>query len=140
MWATRAWWLLDAFGFEGDVSVLDGGLDAWTAAGGDVASGPAAPRAPARLPSRPARPGAFVGQDVVLGAVDSGDMKLVDSLKPAAFAGIKKSRYGRPGHIPTAVNVPYESLLEGGRFKSTTDIRDIVEAAGLGGDAPVLAY
>ena len=64
----------------------------------------------------------------------------MDSLKPAAFAGAKASRYGRPGHIPTAVNVPYESLLDGGRFRSAADIRDVVAAAGLGGDEPVLAY
>ncbi|HST40668.1 MAG TPA: rhodanese-like domain-containing protein, partial [Conexibacter sp.] len=32
MWATRLWWLLRYFGFDA-VSVLDGGLPAWTAAG-----------------------------------------------------------------------------------------------------------
>jgi 3-mercaptopyruvate sulfurtransferase SseA len=38
MWATRLWWLLCYFGHD-DTSVLDGGLVAWTAAGGPVGSG-----------------------------------------------------------------------------------------------------
>ena len=38
MWATRLWWLLRYFGHD-DVSVLDGGLAAWTAAGFPVESG-----------------------------------------------------------------------------------------------------
>ena len=37
MWATRVWWMLRSFGFRGELSVLDGGLKAWTAAGGEVA-------------------------------------------------------------------------------------------------------
>jgi thiosulfate/3-mercaptopyruvate sulfurtransferase len=38
MWATRLWWLLRYFGHD-DTSVLDGGLVAWTAAGGPVEPG-----------------------------------------------------------------------------------------------------
>jgi thiosulfate/3-mercaptopyruvate sulfurtransferase len=38
MWATRVWWMLRSFGFRGELSVLDGGLKAWTAAGGEVAT------------------------------------------------------------------------------------------------------
>src|ERR1700674_5759893 len=38
MWATRLWWLLRYFGHD-DTSVLDGGLEAWTAADGPVEAG-----------------------------------------------------------------------------------------------------
>ena len=86
MWATRVWWMLRSFGFRGELSVLDGGLEAWTAAGGEVAkeevqvnegsSGQAKDAAPSptqcgstgssgssgRLSVRPVRAGAFVGK------------------------------------------------------------------------------
>src|SRR5262249_30729071 len=39
MWATRLWWLLRYFGFD-DVSVLDGGLPAWRAAGRPLSAQP----------------------------------------------------------------------------------------------------
>src|SRR6202034_2317903 len=38
MWSTRLWWQLRFFGFDA-VSVLDGGLPAWRAAGRDVDAG-----------------------------------------------------------------------------------------------------
>ena len=66
MWATRVWWLLDSFGFEGQVSVLDGGLKAWTRAGGGTESGVAPQKpTPTTLPIRQARYRAFVDKDAV---------------------------------------------------------------------------
>ena len=38
MWATRAWWMLHSCG-HANVSVLDGGLQAWQGAGGKLARG-----------------------------------------------------------------------------------------------------
>ena len=62
----------------------------------------------------------------------------VDTLKPASFDGSKPSRYGRRGHIRTAVNVPYTSLLdEAGCFLPEPELRRAF--AGVG-DEPVLAY
>jgi thiosulfate/3-mercaptopyruvate sulfurtransferase len=138
MWATRVWWLLNSFGFEGRVSVLDGGLKAWTAAGGGTATFVPKPT-PTTLPIRPARRTAFVDKDAVLKAMET-DTTLVDTLKPSSFDGSKPSRYGRRGHIATATNVPYESLLdEAGCFLPEDELRRAFAAAGVG-DEPVLAY
>ena len=125
MWATRVWYLLDSFGFEGEVSVLDGGLKAWTRAGGGTESGVAPQKpTPTTLPIRQARYWAFVDKDDVLKAIEEGDRPIVDTLKPASFDGSKPSRYGRRGHIRTAVNVPYTSLLdEAGCFLPEPELR-----------------
>lgn len=45
--AARLWWMLGWLGGP-PAAVLDGGFDAWRAAGGPVAQGPSAPPAPAR--------------------------------------------------------------------------------------------
>ena len=138
MWATRVWYLLDSFGFEGEVSVLDGGLKAWTRAGGGTESGVAPQKpTPTTLSIRQARYRAFVNKEDVLRAIDE-EITLVDTLKPASFDGSKPSRYGRRGHIRTAVNVPYTSLLdEAGCFLPEPELRRAF--AGVG-DEPVLAY
>ena len=124
MWATRVWYLMTSFGFEGEVSVLDGGLKAWTRAGGGTEPGVAPqPPTPTTLPIRQARYRAFVDQDDVLKAIEEGDRPIVDTLKPASFDG-SKARYGRRGHIRTAVNVPYTSLLdEAGCFLPEPELR-----------------
>ena len=137
MWATRVWYLMDSFGFEGEVSVLDGGLKAWTRAGGGTVSGVEPKPTPTTLPIRQARYRAFVDKEDVLRAIDE-EKTLVDTLKSASFDGSKASRYGRPGHIRTAVNVPYTSLLdEAGCFLPEPELRRAF--AGVG-DEPVLAY
>ena len=139
MWATRVWYLMNAFGFEGEVSVLDGGLKAWTRAGGGTESGVAPQKpTPTTLPIRQARYRAFVDKDAVLKAIN-GDELIVDTLKPASFDGSKESRYGRRGHIRTAVNVPYTSLLdEAGCFLPEPELRRAL--AGVAENEPVLAY
>ena len=56
-------------------------------------------------------------------AID-GDELIVDTLKPASYEGSKPSRYGRRGHIRTAVNVPYTSFLdEAGCFLPEPELR-----------------
>ena len=123
MWATRVWYLMNAFGFEGEVSVLDGGLKAWTRAGGGTVSGVEPKPTPTTLPIRQARYRAFVDKEDVLKAIEEGDRPIVDTLKPASFDG-SKARYGRRGHIRTAVNVPYTSLLdEAGCFLPEPELR-----------------
>ena len=138
MWATRVWYLLDSFGFEGEVSVLDGGLKAWTRAGGGTESGVAPQQpTPTTLPIRQARYRAFVDKEDVLKAIEEGDRPIVDTLKPASFDG-SRSRYGRPGHIASAINIPYTALLDdSGCFLPEPELRRAF--AGVG-DEPVLAY
>lgn len=143
-WATRAWWMLEGFSWAGDVCVLDGGLRAWTEAGFAVDAGSAPAPAPAASPPPPraCRPGAFVDASRVLAAIGDEGAALVDTLKPAAFAGAKASRYGRRGHIPTATNLPYTAVVDStsGRFFGADAIRAAAAAAGLRPGAPVLAY
>src|SRR3954469_22154364 len=51
MWATRLWWMLRHAGFD-DVSVLDGGFEAWRQAGLPLETGPH-PHPPATFVTRP---------------------------------------------------------------------------------------
>jgi len=58
----------------------------------------------------------------VLAAIDDDNVSIIDALPDAHYRG-DFAMYARPGHIPTATNVPSTSLTdESGRFKSDTDL------------------
>jgi 3-mercaptopyruvate sulfurtransferase SseA len=99
---------------------------------------------------RPVRAGAFVDKARVLEAIADPAVSLVDSLKAGSYSGAKASRYGRRGHITSALNVPYTALVNAatGQFHDLPTIRTAFESSGVrlaeGGEGrrgpPILAY
>jgi thiosulfate/3-mercaptopyruvate sulfurtransferase len=141
MWATRLWWQLRFFGFDA-VSVLDGGLPAWRAAGLPLDDSPVIADA-ATFVSVP-RPERVAAREEVERIVAGGDGSacLVNALTPPVFRGEGPSSYARPGRIPGSVNAPWTNLVDPAtnRFRSLAELRVALEAAGALGDAPVVAY
>ena len=81
--------------------------------------------------------------------VDSiGTKNLVDVRSPDEFSGkilapahLPQEQSQRPGHIPTAINVPWSKAAnEDGTFKSDDDLRELYAEAGLDGSQPTIAY
>ena len=139
MWATRVWWMLRAFGFEG-AAVLDGGWEKWKAEGRPVSAEPAQ-YPPARFTATLA-PGRFVDRDHVASRLEDDGTVMVNALAPAFHLGEGPSRYGRPGRIPGSVNVPAASLLDpsDGAFVALDEARRLHEEAGIDRDRHVVAY
>ncbi len=111
MWAARVWWMLRWIGFD-DAALLDGGLKAWKAAGRATESGPASPAAaaPGSITVAP-RPELIADRAEVAKIIESGAACLVDALPRAVFEG-RVQPYHRPGHIPSAVNVPASAMVD----------------------------
>jgi thiosulfate/3-mercaptopyruvate sulfurtransferase len=129
-WATRVWWLLRVFGHDA-VSVLDGGLPAWKAAGHPVESGPV-DTAPARFTAR-FRPELVADKAQVRRLSESGGC-LVNALDPATFQGrAEKNPYSRRGRIPGSTNLPFFTLLDPatGCFLDRAALRDALRDGGL---------
>ena len=139
MWATRVWWMLRAFGFDG-AAVLDGGFDKWKAQGRPVTTVPGS-WPPARFEAR-LRPGFFADSDHVLTRLGDAGSVMVNALSPELHLGAGPSRYGRPGRVPGSVNVPSSSLLnpDDGTFVSLDEARREHEEAGVTPDRHVVAY
>lgn len=124
IWAARVFWALRAIGHD-QVTVLDGGLAAWQAAGGALEAGDAAAAQPV-TPIVPApRPDAFVDQLRVLELLVTPTAgQLVCTLSPSSFNGTVPSRYARRGHIPGSVNVASRSLVDdAGRLLPAAQLR-----------------
>lgn len=141
MWATRLWWQLRFFGFDA-VSVLDGGLPAWRAAGLPTESGSLAYE-PARFTAAPRWDWLATRADVesVVAAGD-GTVCLVNALTAPVFRGEGPSSYSRPGRIPGSVNAPWTELIDPdtNRFRPRQELEYTLRAAGALGAEPVIAY
>jgi thiosulfate/3-mercaptopyruvate sulfurtransferase len=134
MVAARLWWMLRYLGHEA-VSVLDGGWQAWLAAGLPVASG-AASRAPRRFRGEPRR-----DRLVVIGDVAHA-RTLVDARDPARYRGEHEPLDPRAGHIPGALNHCWQlNIGADGRFLDRAGLRRrFVSSLGLLPDAGTVHY
>jgi thiosulfate/3-mercaptopyruvate sulfurtransferase len=123
MWATRVWWMLQSLGHQ-EAAVLDGGWTTWQAESRPVSTEVPSIR-PATFTPRP-QPGLFVGKDEVRRAVDDGRTIIVDALTPKEYRG-DVAFYGRPGHLPGAINVPARSIVDRDtqRFRPVAELREL---------------
>ncbi len=113
-WAARVWWMLRWVGFD-RAALLDGGLMAWRAEDRPLSSEPSALSANQLTPAP--RPELIADRDEVRAAIDDEAVHLIDALPEAIYSG-EQAMYGRPGHIPTAVNICTMDLLdESGRYR-----------------------
>lgn len=129
----RLWWMLKWAGHEA-VAVLDGGLQAWQAAGGALESGEASPRQPGNfVPSTPKR--RLADTAAVMQRLSS-TQTLIDARAAPRFRGEVEPLDPVAGHIPGALNRPFQSNIgPDGRFKSAAELRAEFEAL-LGGRDP----
>ena len=138
---TRAWWVLHSMGLD-QISVLDGGFEAWLSKGlpldADVACWPESSWTPATFRSR-----GYADMSVVTAASEAGTPMLINALSARQFAGdTAEPHYGRPGHIPRSVSLPAAAMQNGGRYISESHVEALALAAGIPPerDTPLLVY
>lgn len=144
--APRAWWMFRAFGHDA-VAVLDGGLTAWLGEGRPVASGPSAPRPPARFTARFRPELVRSAEDILAGIAQGGGGgggQIVDARSPGRYAGSEPEPRParRHGHIPGSVNIPAVSLVDptrSGAWRSPDELTHAFAAAQVELDTPVVA-
>ena len=106
--AARLWWLLRWIGHE-RAAVLDGGLPAWEAAGFELSN-----ETPSSATgSIEARPGSMPVLDAaaVAAALEAGTITLFDARAAERYAGRVEPLDKRAGHVPGAVNMPFQDNL-----------------------------
>jgi len=112
-WAARVWWMLRWIGFD-RAALLDGGLGAWTAEDRPLSTETV--QRPVGTLTVAVRPHLIADRDEVLSAIDDSSVYIVDVLPEPHYRG-EMAMYARPGHIPSAVNIPVMQLTdESGRY------------------------
>lgn len=120
--SARVWWMFRAMGHK-DVKVLDGGLAAWTAAGGETEDLP-----PVSVERHyTARKRADLVKDIVQvqTAIVDGRAAILDARAPGRFDGSAPEPRAdlKSGHMRGAHNVPASSLLnDDGTLKSKAEL------------------
>ncbi len=136
--ATRVFLTLAYLGTLDRTSLLDGGYKAWKSeARASVTVAPGAAAAGTFTP-RP-QPELIATITQVELATQSGNLSIVDARLPRFYNG-DGGGFPRPGHIPTAVNIPLTSVADNGHFKAPTELRRLFTDAGVTDGKPVVTY
>ncbi len=118
--AARAWWLLCYFGHR-DCRLLDGGFRAWTAAGGQVATGDGPAPASGDFTARPGQM-PVLDADAAAGLARTG--ALLDARARERYRGEKEPVDPVAGHIPGALSAPTTANIgTDGRFLPAAGLR-----------------
>lgn len=135
----RLWWLLTTSGLR-DVRILDGGLAAWTAAGGELETGDVSPE-PGNVTVLPEDLYDGVRPTLTADEAGSGAVALLDARAPERFRADNEPVDAAAGHIPGAQNLPFTALLApDGTFLPDDDLDRLLSERGVGADDPVGAY
>jgi thiosulfate/3-mercaptopyruvate sulfurtransferase len=137
--AARMWWLLDLYGHD-RVRLLDGGINAWKAAGfGTQMSVPDVQ--PAAYKVAGVNESELGKQDEVKVAMDDPEAVILDVRSEAEYTGAKAKGPSKAGRIPGAVRVEWTEAMDADKiFKSADEIRAIYEAQGVTPDKTVYVY
>ncbi|MFF1791634.1 sulfurtransferase [Kitasatospora sp. NPDC058243] len=142
--ASYAYWYFKLYG-HGDVRLLDGGRKKWELDSRDlVAEVPAREATEYRAQAVDSSIRAF--RDDVLAAI--GQLNLVDVRSPDEFSGkllapahLPQEQSQRPGHVPSARNIPWaKNANDDGTFKSDDELKALYEAEGIDLAKDTIAY
>ncbi len=135
----RLWWMLKWMGHEA-VAVLDGGLQAWQAAGGAVTRA----EEPSHFQSNfvPGEPLlALVDTQAVLARLEQPGQTVIDARAAARYRGEVEPLDPIAGHIPGALNRPFaENLGPDGKFKPAAQLRAEFESLLAGRDPATVVH
>ena len=142
--AAYAYWYFKLYGHD-SVKLLDGGRKKWELDGRELVTD-VPDRATTVYPVPTERAELRSKRDEVIAAI--GNVQLIDVRSPDEYAGrllapahLPQEQSQRPGHIPTASNVPWsKSANDDGTFKSDAELVDLYTGAGLIEGAPTIAY
>jgi thiosulfate/3-mercaptopyruvate sulfurtransferase len=142
--AAYAYWYFKLYGHE-NVKLIDGGRKKWELDSRPLSEATVS-RPATQYRAKDADTSIRAFRDEVVAAI--GQKNLVDVRSPDEFAGklvapahLPQEGAQRPGHIPTAVNVPWSKAAnEDGTFKSDDELRKLYADAGLDTSKDTIAY
>jgi len=133
----RMYWILDYMGAN-DVKILDGGLKAWKAARKPVTRNASTAKAVTFTPR--INKSYVATMATVQTAIDNPNYVIIDARTPEEFNG-KNETTLRLGHIPSAVNINYETMLNAkGELKTKEELTAIFTKAGVTKEKTAIVY
>jgi thiosulfate/3-mercaptopyruvate sulfurtransferase len=142
--ASYAYWYFKLYGHD-DVKLLDGGRKKWELDSRKLTQ-EVADRAPTSYTAKDQDTSIRAFRDEVKDSI--GKVNLVDVRSPDEFSGkllapahLPQEQSQRPGHIPTAKNIPWSKAAnDDGTFKSDDELKSLYEGAGVDLSNDTIAY
>ena len=142
--ASYAYWYFKLYGHQ-DVKLLDGGRKKWELDSRELDS-VVPERTPTRYVAQAQDSSIRAFRDDVVGAI--GVDNIVDVRSPDEYAGrllapahLPQEQSQRPGHVPTAVSVPWSKAAnDDGTFRSDDELTTLYTGAGLDLSKDTIAY
>ncbi|GAA1468949.1 sulfurtransferase [Nocardiopsis exhalans] len=142
--AAYAYWYFKLYGHD-NVRLLDGGRKKWELDSRELVE-EVPERAATEYKAKEQDSSIRAFRDEVVEAIGTKD--LVDVRSPDEFTGklltpahLPQETSQRPGHIPTARNIPWaKTANEDGTFKSAEELRELYTEAGVDLDKDIIAY
>ncbi len=137
--ATRIWWALQYYGHD-QVVVLNGGLAKWQRENLPLTD--VIPVYPPATFTPVVRPELRATAEDVLKLLGQQDVALIDARDRGQYTGAIVRRPGRPGHIPGALNIPREELIDSatGTFRNNEELAQVFTNAHISPQQHVVAY
>jgi thiosulfate/3-mercaptopyruvate sulfurtransferase len=137
MRAARGLWFLEFYGHP-NVKMLDGGLQAWKAAGAPVTTDAVTPKSSTFKVNERREVLATAGD--VLRSLNKNNIAILDTRSAGEYYGTHV-RAARGGKIPGAIHIEWTDNLDaGGKFKSNADIKSLYDKSGITPDKEVVSY
>lgn len=142
--AAYAYWYFKLYGHD-NVLLLDGGRKKWELDSRELVE-EVPERAATEYSAKEQDSSIRAFRDEVVEAIGTKD--LVDVRSPDEFTGkllapahLPQETSQRPGHIPTARNIPWaKTANEDGTFKTADELRELYTEAGVDLDKDIIAY
>lgn len=138
-------WLLRAHGHR-RVGLLDCSLDTWQAQGRPVTTAVSSP-APTAYRLAEVDPALRAAREDVARAIEDAGIAILDVRSEAEYRGDQfwpsggQQAGGRTGHVPTAVHVPINGLLDDrGSFRDAADLTRTFTGVDLSGPTGIITY
>lgn len=139
--AARMFWILEYLGYD-RVSALDGGFAKWESEKRTVERG-GPTYTPVEMPELSLRPDRIASAADVEKAIDDNTATIADLRGADFFKGAKKADIVKAaGHIPKAVNLPAESLVEGenNTVKPILELQELLKKSAIPDGHRVITY
>lgn len=136
-WAGRLAWTLDIISHK-QWLYLDGGINAWQAAGFDIVLEPR--RAQPTKPSLTLNLEPLIETDELIGNLDDEHLAILDVRSREEFIGLRATAE-RNGHIPGAVNIDWLDLMDRvNALRLRSDVKELFAEQGITPDRDVVTY
>jgi len=137
--ATRLWWALKYYGHD-KVVVLNGGIPKWQRE--NLPLNTSIPNYPYATFTPVVHPELRANAIDVLNLLGQPDVVLIDARDQGQYSGQTVRRPGRRGHIPGALNIPREELMDPttGTFRSNEELGQVFSEAHVLPEQRIVAY